>query len=223
MPRKIEGLAKRGSQKWIQRVINDTPEFFDSSIRKQLTLPDNEIITWHSPLKNDEYAEYQDEAFLQLLDIELPEVPLKDFWPSRGPVWDALGRTDSGKVFLVEAKAHIPEMLSPGTQAGEKSLEKIRDSLDKTKRYMGSRSGNDWSSTFYQYTNRLAHLYLLRVLNNIPAYLLFVHFINDTDMNGPETEDEWSGAIKELHSHLGIEKNKLSGYVVDVFIDVLKL
>ncbi len=32
---------------------------------------------------------------------------------------------------------------------------------------------------FYQYINRLAHLYLLRVLNKIPAYLVFVYFVND--------------------------------------------
>jgi hypothetical protein len=59
------------------------------------------------------------QTFLDLLDIKLPNVSLSDFWLSRGPVWDGLGISDSGKIFLVEAKSHIAEVLSPKTGAGE--------------------------------------------------------------------------------------------------------
>jgi len=85
---------------------------------------------------------------------------------------------------------------------------------------LNSTSEHDWASTFYQYTNRLAHLYLLRGLNEIPAYLIFVYFVNDKEMNGPQSIDEWFGAIKLLHSFLGIGRHTLSKYIANIFIDI---
>ena len=220
MPRIHQGNAVKGSQKWIQMLVNEKPNFLNSLIRTQLDLPSTEKIRWHSPIAEDEYAEYQDQAFLDLLSIKLPEVSLSDFWPSRGPVWDGLGKSKTGKIFLVEAKSHIPELLSPGTGAGERSLKKIKRSLNETKTFLNSNSEHDWTSTFYQYTNRLVHLYLLRALNEVPAYLVFVYFVNDKDMNGPKSIDEWLGAIKPLHSFLDIGRHKLSKYITDIFIDI---
>ena len=222
MVRKAEGLARKGSQKWLQKVVDEAPAVLNAQIISLLNLSEDEIITWLSPLVADDFAEYQDQAFLDRLQIKLPKVSLKDFWPTRGPVWDGLAKSDSGKVFLFEAKSHIPEIVSPGTAAGPKSLARIQQSLVETKRYLGVKAKQDWSASFYQYTNRLAHLYLLRVLNDIPAYLVFVHFVNDTEMNGPQSRIEWQGAIKLLHSYLGIGRHKLSRYIADVFVDVKK-
>ena len=124
----------------------------------------------------------------------------------------------------MEAKAYIAEMVSDPTEAGEPSLTKIRDSLNAVKRFVGSHSSADWATCFYQYTNRLAHLYLLLELNGLSAYLLFLNFINDTEMNGPSTESEWEGAIRLLESFLGIrQKHRLSEHVIHVFIDVGEL
>jgi hypothetical protein len=215
--------AARGSQKWIQKLINEKPDLLNSPIRTQLDLPDTEKTTWLSPLADDEYAEYRDQAFLDLLAIKLPKVSLSDFWPSGGPVWDGLGKSDSGKVFLVEAKSHISEVLSPKTGAGLKSLRQIKKSLDETKTFLHSNSGHDWSSVFYQYTNRLAHLYLLRALNEVPAYLIFLYFVNDKEMNGPKSVDEWIGAISLLKSYLGVSWHRLDKYVAEIFIDVKAL
>jgi hypothetical protein len=170
MPRISQAPAVKGSQKWIQRLANERPDLMNSLIRTQLNLSDTDKIKWLSSVAEDGYAEYRDQAFLDLLDITLPKTSLPDFWPSRGPVWDGLGRSESGKVFLVEAKSHISEVLSPKTGAGVKSLRKIKKSLDDTKTFLHSNSEHDWASTFYQYTNRLAHLYLLRALNEVPAY-----------------------------------------------------
>jgi len=220
MPRIQQGSGVKGSQKWIQKLVNEKPEMLNSLIRTQINFPVTDTITWHSPIAEDGYAEYQDQAFLDLLDITLTKVSLSDFWPSRGPVWDGLGKSEAGEVFLVEAKSHISEVLSPGTGAGVKSLRKIKKSLNETKSFLHSTSQHDWTSTFYQYTNRLAHLYLLRALNKVPAYLVFVYFVNDKEMNGPQSIDEWAGAIKLLHSFLGIGRHKLSKYITDIFIDV---
>jgi hypothetical protein len=148
---------------------------------------------------------------------------LSGFWPVRGPQWDALGRTSRGERLLVEAKAHIPELLSPPTQAAGHSLSVIRRSLERVKRAVGSRATADWSSVYYQYTNRLAHLYFLRNLNQIPAYLVFVYLVNDADMQGPKTAEEWAGAIRLVHAQLGIDEARLAkvfgGAVLDVFVD----
>ena len=220
MPRINQVPEVKGSQKWIQKLVNEKPDLFNSLIRTQLDLPDTDTITWRSPIAEDGYAEYQDQAFLDLLDITLTKVPLSDFWPLKGPVWDRLGKSKTGKVFLVEAKSHISEVLSPGTGAGVKSLRKIKKSLDETKSFLNSNSEHDWTSTFYQYTNRLAHLYLLRALNEVPAYLVFVYFVNDKEMNGPKSIDEWNGALSLLTSYLGIGRHRLKKYIADIFIDV---
>jgi len=223
MPRISQGPGVKGSQKWIQKLVNEKPDLLNSPIRTQLDLPDTEKITWLSQIADDDYAEYQDEAFLDLLGIKLPKVSLSDFWPSRGPVWDGLGKSETEKVFLVEAKSHISEVLSPKTGAGVTSVRKIKKSLDETKTFLHSNSEHDWASTFYQYTNRLAHLYLLRELNDVSAYLIFVYFLNDEDMNGPKSIDEWHGAIKLLHSFLGVGRHRLSEFTADIFIDVRML
>ena len=220
MSRIPQHLAAKGSQKWIQKLINEKPDLLTSPIGTQLDLPGTEIITWLSPIADDEYSEYQDQAFLDLLGIKLSKVSLSDFWPSRGPVWDGLGKSDTGRVFLVEAKSHISEVLSPKTGAGVKSLRQIKKSLNETKTFLHSNSDHDWTTIFYQYTNRLAHLYLLRALNEVPAYLVFVYFVNDKDMNGPKSVDEWIGALSLLKSYLGVTRHRLDKYVAEIFIDV---
>jgi len=220
MPRISQIPAIKGSQKWIQKLVNEKPDLLNSLIRTQINFPVTDTIIWHSPIAEDGFAEYRDQAFLDLLDITLIKVPLSDFWPLRGPVWDGLGKSKTGKVFLVEAKSHISEVLSPATGAGLKSLRKIKKSLNETKSFLHSTSEHDWTSTFYQYTNRLAHLYLLRALNKVPAYLVFVYFVNDKEMNGPKSIDEWNGALSLLTSYLGIGRHRLKKYIADIFIDV---
>lgn len=156
MGRIAEGVARKGSQKWLQETVNNNQKLLNSLLKSQLRIPRSESIAWLSPLASDNYAEYQDQAFLNLLKIKLPEVSLHEFWPA----------------------------------------------------------------SFYQYTNRLDHLYLLRVLNDLPAYLVFVCFVNDTEMNGPKSKEVWQGALKLLHSYLGIGRHKLSKYIADVFIEL---
>lgn len=214
----IEG--QKGSLKWIQKLVNQAPEVLNTQIRNNFDLPFDEEITWLSPKTEDNYAEYRDQAFIDLLDVDLVNVPLNKFWPSRGPQWDALGKSDKGTIFLVEAKAHIPEINSPRTQAKGQSLHQIQSRLDETKRYLNAKPEINWSENFYQYTNRLAHLYLFRVLNDLPTYLVFVNFVNDVEMGGPQSVDEWRGALKLLYAYLGISRNKLSKYILDLFIDV---
>ncbi len=213
--------AIRGSQKWLQLMVNKTPDQLAAHLRSALRLADNRHLQWLSPLVDDDYAEYRDQAFLDRLGIKLPSRSLESFWPTRGPVWDGLGRVDSGELILVEAKAHVPEMASPPSVASEASLIKIRAGLEALRAHIGATAPADWTGKLYQYTNRLAHLYLLRELNGLPAHLVFIYFTGDTDMRGPETRQEWRGAIELAHALLGLpRRHRMSAYVHEVFIDV---
>ncbi len=203
----------------MQKVVNENPELLNSMIGIDLDLPENEKISWLSPLEDDKFSEYGDKQFIKILDVKT-EKPLEDFWPSGGPQWDALGRSNAGSLFLVEAKSHIPELISSLKAENEDSVRLIHESLEKTKRYLNSNVEVDWSHRFYQYTNRLAHLYFLRVLNKLPAYLVFVYFFNDVEQKGPISVYEWEGVLKLLHSYLGLGRHRLKKYICDLFIDV---
>jgi hypothetical protein len=213
-----------GSQYWLRVAVNDARDVINREVREVVPLDVREKIEWISPLAPD-YAEYQDQQFVDRLRITLPVVPLRDFWPKGGPVWDSLARTSDPnvKIFLIEAKAHIPEINSSESGASPKSLQRIAKSLNETKTFLDANAVVDWTRTFYQYTNRLAHLYLLRELNGIDAYLLNIYFTNDIRMKGPSTVEEWKAALTLLKTHLGITRTKLTPFIKDLFIDVNEL
>lgn len=176
-------------------------------------------ISWYSPLENDDCAEYRDSAFLERLGCPPLKLPLTEFWPSMGPQWDALGRTLTGDLVLVEAKANLPELLSSPSGASPESAARIRGSLEEVSMAIGASPGTDWSRRFYQYANRLAHAHFLNERNGVPARLVFLYFIGDADVSGPESRREWEAAIAVLHEALGI-RGRLPTYVSDAFVDV---
>jgi len=208
-----------GSLKNLQVAINEKKGFLDCELSK--IIGRRLKIEWKSPLKADGYTEYRDEDFLIELGIlDKMKYPLSNFWPDNGPQWDALGVSDD-EIILVEAKANIPEMVSPGTKAKPDPRREIENSLDEVKKYLSVNDTIDWTGTFYQYVNRIAHLYYLREKNKIKAHLLFIYFINDLSVNGPKTKDEWLGVIQTMECYLGLsKKHKLREYIHDIFIDV---
>ena len=228
--------ANRGSRRWLQVLVNCRPDILDGAITASLPEPPAEI-DWRSPLAADHYAEYRDQTFLdRLAGSRFYREPtniqhdLSDFWPRFGPQWDGLAVTHKGQVLLVESKAHLAEMVTAPTQArGESALQRIRDSLDKVKSFTNSRSPADWSTSFYQYGNRLAHLYWMRELNGHDAYLVNLFFVNDRDMHGPESASEWKAVIRLQELFLGLRQGAQAGYALDpwvgahvlnVFVDV---
>ena len=168
----------RGSLRWIRAAVNDHPDTLNGEISAACRLGPSEI-EWVSPLVEDDYAEYGDQDFLDRVGITLPIRALAQSGRMR-PQWDALGRTARAGT-AVEAKANIPEAVSPGTQASEESRRLIEQSLTETKKFLGVDPSIPWSGRLYQYANRLAHLYLLRELNSVPAFLVFVYFLGDRD------------------------------------------
>ena len=228
--------ANRGSRRWLQVLVNCRPGLLNDAISQRLADPPGDI-DWRSPLVADHYAEYRDQSFLDRLAgsryFRAPEQPqreLSDFWPRFGPQWDALAVTDREQILLVEAKAHIGEMVTAPTQArGESARQKIQESLGTVKAFVNSKAPVDWSTSFYQYANRLAHLYWMRELNGQDAYLVNLFLVNDREMNGPELVAEWQAAIRLQEVFLGVRQSSqtsyaidpwVGAYVLDVFIDV---
>jgi hypothetical protein len=75
---------------------------------------------------------------------------------------------------------------------------------------------------YYQYANRLAHLYFLREINGLDARLIFLYFLSDPDTRGPRSRAEWKPAIAEAHLALGLS-DRLPSCVNELFIDVRQL
>lgn len=220
----IEPGEARGSLKWIRRAVNVFPDLLNQRLREGLGLPEKAPITWTCPLASDDFAEYRDDDFIRLCGVPLPHRRLEEFWPVRGPQWDALARIGACGALLVEAKANIPEIVSPGTGAEGERRALLERSLAEVKLFLGVDPRIPWSGKFYQYANRLAHLYFLREVNGQDAYLAFVYFTGDPDVDGPKTVAEWKAALLVAKSALGVPKrHRLSKYVADVFIDISEM
>jgi len=220
MTRVIQKSNSHGSLKDIQLLVNKNVQMINNSIKKSIKDLSKDEIIWISPLEEDDYAEYRDNEFLIKIGLDPNEIKLENFWPTRGPQWDALAKTNNGKIIIVEAKANIPELVSPATGAKKKSKCLIDYSLNETKHYLNITNDIDWSGKFFQYTNRLAHLYFLREKCNKEAYLINIYFVGDQTVSGPKSKLEWDGALKLMKVYLGVSRHKLKKYMADIFINI---
>jgi len=223
--------SARRSQRWMQFFVNDQPAILNHAIRRATGIAKKTEINWRSPLKEDGFAEYFDQAFLDCLGLSANEVPLKKFWPKGGPHWDGLARTGANEVILVEAKANIVEFATdPCGAESPASIKHIKQSLSDVQQFMGI-SGNRcrpelWFNSFYQYVNRIAHLYFLRELNGIPTHMIFLDIVNDPDSgkNTVRSTDEWKSLVRLAEACLGISPGKkLMKHVHHIHIDVTDL
>ena len=153
-----EGQKHRGSQRWLQVVVNRCPDIIDGAVADAIGLASGETIEWVSPLESDAFREYRDQEFLDRLGVALNSRPLAEFWPRGGPWWDGLARTSEGRCVL---KANIPEFNSDPSRASPASLHRIQAAFAETKAFLRVRSDTGWSRCFYQYANRTAHLHIL--------------------------------------------------------------
>ena len=221
MSRLPQKLTLKGSQRWLQVAVNCCPAVIDRAIC-DTGIPLSEPIVWTSPLASDEFAEYMDAAFLNRIGVLLGQRRLQNFWPNSGPRWDALA-CSGDSVLLIEAKANIKELDSPACGAKPASLAKIQAALHETRAFLNVDSDSDWTRCFYQYANRLAHLYLLRELNGLDAYLVFLFFVDDRTTE-PVCQSDWSTAVALTKTHLGLPKSDwMSRFVKDIYIDTVDL
>jgi hypothetical protein len=218
--RVVQPAGTRGSLKWIQRAVNDCPRLLFEALKAAGLKA--ETIDWRSPLRDDGWAEYRDSSFLARIGHPELSNALREFWPARGPQWDALAIAD-GEVLLVEAKAHITELLSPPSAAAGRSLEHIERSLAQTIAAFGADPLAPWSRAFYQLANRLAFLHFLSS-NGVPARLALVNFVGDEDMAGPASAAVWRSAYEVAFHVMGLPKrHPYASRILEVFPDVARL
>lgn len=209
--------GEKGSQKWMQQMVDDRRDALDKVVGEAIALAPGEKIEWRSPLRDDDHAEYRDVSWLGRINHPELESQLKSFWPARGPQWDALAVTSSGRVIIIEAKAHLAELKSPRSAAGPASAKVIEAALNLSKAHFGVPAETDWSASHYQYANRLAHLFFLRE-HVVKAELVFLYLVNDPTMSKPTTRNEWAAAIDKAHGALMLPST-IDG-MHEIFVDV---
>jgi len=192
---------------------NECQDALNSSVSSLFKWDKSDRIEWRSPVADDAYAEYFDQEFLDRLGIRALKVPLSKFWPRGGPRWDGLARTKSGRLLLVEAKAYIEEAVDYRSRASRDAFRRIRNSLRLAKRAFGATKDASWESPFYQYANRLAHLYFMRDVNGLDAYLLFLYFADAPDVPNPCTTQQWQGARRLTEKCLGITRHAFRPFI----------
>jgi hypothetical protein len=227
---KADGSAYKGSQRQLQDYVNDTPSELNQQIFGAIeSLPRSAGLRWVSPLREERlcergYQEYSDAEFLAAVRQTALSFELRRFWPSGGPTWDALAIVYTGGpsgVLLVEAKAHPAEMQSACGAKDKASIRKITAALDATKSWLKVPVSVDWFSQYYQAANRLAHLYFLREIARVPAWLANVYFVDDASHKAT-TRLEWDKGIDEAEKCLGLSGVSVP-YAGKVFLSAKKV
>ena len=143
----MKNFASAGSQRWLQVAINRKPQLLLGALQRSGAIAPRTSVTWFSPLEDENFQEYRDGHALEKTGIAKANLkkPLEEFWPARGPVWDALGITSEGHPLFVEAKAHIPEAATHATRASPTSLVLIERSLVEARQFYAPRATATWS------------------------------------------------------------------------------
>jgi hypothetical protein len=223
------GIPCKGSALQAAYYVNCDPESLNAPIRRALGLP-NIRIKWKSPVAATTLKEYSDAAFLQSLGRDDLAAALSRYWPSGGSVWDALAQIGKKRwgVLLVEAKANVPEMVSPpdGCQAGKgtsrepasanalENRDQIASALRQTREALGvpESAADTWlSSHCYQHANRLAHLHFFR-LRGEHAWLINLYFTNDTT-HAPTDKAAFERQRRLDKTAMGLDGRDLPGSV----------
>jgi len=207
------GRAEKGSQLQIQIYVNRRRDELDRAALE--ALPSLGIwsprLRWVSPLEDKVFKEYYDKNFLSSVGFGALAPLLRRFWPARGPHWDALAVIERPSappgVLLVEAKSYAGELRGTGMSASSgKSRDRIARALRATQDWLEvPESARDaWKGSLYQTANRLAHLFWLRQIAGVDAWLLHVLFTGDKS-NRATPEKEWTEAIERVEAELGLE------------------
>ena len=89
------GRAKGGSQMYLQNLVNSDRRYLNRLVlKKSASLRTWQDPIWVSPLFAHNYREYRDNDFLNIIDQTGFRKQLREFWPTKGPRWDALARVE---------------------------------------------------------------------------------------------------------------------------------
>ena len=216
----------RGSKWHLLRFMGWHRNQLDQVIRKEI--PGAGAIVWMDMNWNPRGK--QPDVEIRALDFlpKAKQMGWDKFWPSRGNThnWDGVGIIKvrgRDEWILVEAKAHVGELISRCGASSRGGLGLIKRSLAETKQALGVDPQADWLQPYYQYGNRLAVLHFLVNKAKIPTRLVMVYFTGDRGMGSkcPKNKVGWLPAIQEMESHLGIANgHRLQARVHKVFLNV---
>src|SRR4051794_30538012 len=102
MPSRVDarGRAYKRSQLQIQIAVNRRRRELEGKLLDALPSLQalDAVLDWRSPLEEDRFREYWDGGLLERIRRSDLRVQLKEFWPARGPHWDAVAvaRTKAG-------------------------------------------------------------------------------------------------------------------------------
>jgi hypothetical protein len=203
------GRAFAGSQMHLQVWVNCRRERLNRAVGELFGAPARGALDWRSPVP-PQFTEFRDGAFLSALGLSSYRSALRVFWPRGGPVWDglALARASTGaleRVVLVEAKSYPEEVYGAGCLATPESdaRTKIEESLSATATWLGAQDTRTWLGRMYQSANRLAHVYFLREIVGVDAYMVNICFENDP--RHPTSRTTWLDAHEKFRANLGLE------------------
>lgn len=214
----------KGSKYWIRVYTNERQSILTDLLRlHSLSLAAFATrVEWVSPLAQKQYVEYWDEQFLGVLGLDQHGDALEDFWPTGGPHWDGLAKVDGQNslgALLVEAKAHPGENNSECKATDPESRSKIERAFGLVQAELGMNARN-WFHEHYQLANRIAHLYFLNEVANIPTWLALVNFVNDRT-HKPTPLSDWTDCFPTLFRSLGVDvSSRLCARIIPLFIDV---
>lgn len=217
----------RGSRLQMLTYVEEGTATLDRAILDSLGMAasDDARLEWVSPLRVEGYAEYRDAEFLQRLGLSNLTTALADYWPQRGPCWDALAvlhASDSEQVgiVLVEAKSHRLEICGNGCGAtSAKSMKLIDAGLALTQEWLSVKRSNQWKSSLYQYANRLAHLHFFRQVARpaVNAWLVNLYFLDDPYR--PTSQAQWDDFLPEIKWALDLPEKV--PFAVDLFLPAI--
>jgi hypothetical protein len=211
--------AIKGSQFWMQNYVNI--EQLTNSLNAKILTNKSENITWKSPLAGNKFKECQlSQKYLQeILGDEKISLGF-GFWPPRSSQWDAIGISETldnkKTVYLVEAKAHLGEIIS---RCGSKdidnkklissALEKTFDSIKKDENLRYTDVANYWENQYYQLGNRLTFLRELnKQLKELPNKkiifkLVLLNFVKDWTWEKEKRVEESIVWTREINGAVG--------------------
>lgn len=199
----LQNYMKCNSNKLSELILSASPSLVAFS-------EDINSIEWKSPLVSEDFYEYRDD-FLEVLNldkdfIDIANSKLKDFWPKNGPQWDGLAivknKNEESGVLLVEAKAHINETNSTLKATSKESIKKIKESIGISQKYYNIKP-NDWTNNTYQLGNRIAYLYFMNIILDIPTWLVLINFIDGEYK--PTTIEQWINHYNNIYKQMDIK------------------
>jgi hypothetical protein len=225
------GWATHGSKLQTQLYVNRCHRALSETVLDALPAlkaRDPEL-EWGAPLEKPPagqkaFAEPRDNSMLRALELEHLAPELSRFWPTRGPVWDALAIVHFGDgtsgALLAEGKNYPREMYSGGTSAGKSGSEAAAASRRQIElaiawtqgrlgaplnvaRWLDPLAPTRGGSSLYQTANRLAFVVWLRG-QAVDAWLCHLLFLDDP-RHQPTSKAAWDKGLEQAARELGID------------------